>query len=370
MHRGSKGITPGIALKSMTKNEFETAVITGDISFPLKRNFYSTKDIIGMFEKLKKYNYKSRILNKKYNIRNVAPFGTDWLYKNEYVIISSYYTDYEDFNMLSDMFQEESRMKCLVYSTKITPWDFFHLYPGELWEHSIKTYGNTFPENLRESIWKLTKECTSFRPSIILSFIQIFNSKSVLDFSAGWGDRLIGCMAAGVDYYGVDPNPRNQKGYNAMIKMFAPKNRKYKVVKSGIENAILPTNRKFDLIFTSPPYFDLEIYVKDCELQSSKNKTEQAWFENFLAPALTKCHKVLSPNGIMAININQKSKHEQYIKKMVQHILSLQDMIYLGVISYANENLDNPQPIWVFKRVSTRTRLAAQTPLKFCPGSI
>jgi 16S rRNA G966 N2-methylase RsmD len=354
MHKGSKGITPGIILKQMSKNEFETAVITGDIKFPLKRNFYSTKDIMGMFDNLKKYNYKNRIVRTKYDIKNVKQFTNGWLYNGNYCIITTINSDYHDFNMLSDMFQEESRMKCVVYSTKVSPWDFFHLYPGIIWEYCMKMYNNTFPENLRESIWKLTKECTSFRPSLIMSIIQMFDSKSVLDFSAGWGDRLIGSMAAGVDYYGVDPNPRNHKGYKDMIKMFAPKNHKYKVIESGIENAKLPTNRNFDLIFTSPPYFDLEIYVKDSEdggkLQSTKNKSEDSWFKNFLMPALKKCHKVLVPNGIMAININQKSKHETYVKRMVDYISSLEDMIYLGVISYANKTFDNPQPIWLFRR--------------------
>jgi len=174
MRKGSKGATPGIALKSMTKNEFETAVIQGDVQFPLKRNFYSKTKIMEMFEKLKRYNYKTRIINSKYEIRNIKPFGKGWIYEGRPVVLTARESDYEDFNILSDMFQEESRMRCYVYSTKITPWDFFHLYPGELWEYCMKTYGNTFPENLRESIWKLTKECTVY-PSAMRISLQVIS---------------------------------------------------------------------------------------------------------------------------------------------------------------------------------------------------
>ena len=42
---------------------------------------------------------------------------------------------------------------------------------------------------------KLAKECTQFKPSLALTVLQLLRAKRVLDFSAGWGDRLLGAIA-------------------------------------------------------------------------------------------------------------------------------------------------------------------------------
>jgi 16S rRNA G966 N2-methylase RsmD len=352
-------------MKGITKDEFVGAVETGAFKFPLKRIFYSEKQIDVKFEKLKAYRYENRVDNTPYTVKNIdkkipLKFLDSKIKKMIFMRLLSHETDYEDFNILSDFFQEEHRMKCKVYGAENSPAEAFLKKADIIADSLIKRKLPITPFNVRETIWQVAKECSSFRPNNLMAFIQIFNSKSVLDFSAGWGDRLLGAMAAGVDYYAVDPNTNLQKGYDEMIHRFANGINNYEIVPLPIEIAELPTDRKFDLIFTSPPYFDLETYCTlddmNCKTQSiNKNINEDLWFENFLKVAISKTWAVLEPNGILAININQKNHQETYINKMINLMKTeLPNSKYLGVIGYVNERGVNSQPIFVARKIPDR----------------
>jgi hypothetical protein len=52
----------------------------------------------------------------------------------------------------------------------------------------------------------------------------------------------------------------------------------------------------------------------------------------------------------MCININQKDKKENYIQEMLDYIYTFTDMYFYGVIGYANKDIKNPQPIWIWRK--------------------
>ncbi len=316
--------------------------------YPYKRLNYTDEQIHEMFDKLSKYDYKSRILIKEYSIKNINYDKP--MFMNKPMLLINSGNDYNDFNLLSDMFQEKCRLKCKLYYQKLSSEEYFNKYYNKVIAYSTEHYSNKItPQSLRESLYYLNKECTSHRPNIIIAMIQLFGAKSVLDFSAGWGDRLIGAMAADVDYYcGIDPNPCLHPNYQEMIKFFGKSSKKFVMIESTIEDAKLP-DKEFDLIFTSPPYFDLEIYAKNNK-QSSKHTNEKLWFDNFFKIALTKVWGKLRHGGVMCININQKSKEEYYIQWMLDFVKTFGDSYYLGVISYGSKDLTNPQPIWIWKK--------------------
>jgi DNA methylase. len=61
---------------------------------------------------------------------------------------------------------------------------------------------------------------------------------------------------------------------------------------------------KFDLIFTSPPYFDKEKYNQS-ELQSYKMYKEfDSWMQNFLFKTIELRTKNLKSGGYLVINIS------------------------------------------------------------------
>lgn len=331
-------------------DEFVKKVRNNDITYPYRRHWHSDQDIKKMFNNLEKYNVNDRKHSEKYTIRNIDMDSLELVYKGKPLLFLTKESDYKDWNQLSDMFQERCRVRCKLHKQKYSSREFFYKYPDKVAQFCLDKYGKITPYNIRESLWKMVKECTSHRPSNMSGMIQFFNAKKVLDFSSGWGDRLIGAMAEDVELYcGVDPNTCLINGYKNMIDFFGRDKKKFIMIHSKIETAELP-EEVFDLIYTSPPYFNFEIYSKE-GTQSTQYEEEITWFNNFLKVALDKVWIYLKEGGHMAININQKNRNEKYIKWMLDYVQEYPNSKYEGVISYANKEIKNPQPIWIWKKV-------------------
>ena len=134
------------------------------------------------------------------------------------------------------------------------------------------------------------KPCNNFRISVCLEVLKLFKPKKWLDISAGWGDRLMSALLYQPleVYCGVDPNPCLHPYYQEMIKTLDPNGKKECIlIKDGFETAVLP-NIKFDLVFSSPPFFDLEIYSTASANSLVKYKGEDGWFNGFLMPSIYK----------------------------------------------------------------------------------
>lgn len=318
-----------------------------NITFPYKRLYYKNSDIKKMFKNLKALEFGNRLqTNKTYRIRNINFLPIELLYLGKPTILLHKPEDYENINLLSDMFQEENRMKCRLFVEKYSPEEYFHNKIEHLADYCLKKYKEINPKNLRDSIYENVKECTSFRPANLKFIIELYKVKSVLDFSSGWGDRLIAALATNVRYVGVDPNHLLHSNYKKMVKFFAPKSKKITMIEDTIQNAKLP-NEKFDLVFTSPPYFDMEEYSSKGKV---KDKSENEWFDNFLKVAINKTNEKLNQGGHMVLVINQVSG-QNYIRKMVNYInTEVKDLHYLGVISYTKTNRFNPQPMWIWRK--------------------
>ena len=70
----------------------------------------------------------------------------------------------------------------------------------------------------------------------------------------------------------------------------------------GSETFVPEWEGKMDFIFSSPPYFALEIYKS--ENQSYKEgMTYEDWMNGWMKPTIENIHKYLKDDGIFAINI-------------------------------------------------------------------
>jgi hypothetical protein len=102
-----------------------------------------------------------------------------------------------------------------------------------------------------------------------------------------------------------------------MIKTFDPLGQKeYILLQDGFETAKLP-NTKFDLVLSSPPFFDLEIYSKAISNSLVKYKGEDSWFNGFLMPSLYKANDYLELGGYLVLYMGE-SQGTKYIPKMVE----------------------------------------------------
>lgn len=315
--------------------------------FPYQRDFYSDSDIRQMFKRLQNVSFKDRLFHKYFNIHNVKIKSKNLLFINKPSILISKKTDYLDFQLLSDMFQERNRMKCKFFSAVSSPHVYLKKNIKLLATNVIKQNKKITPHNLREELYHAVKECSSFKPSHLVYIIRLFNVKSILDPSSGWGDRLIAAMAENVRYVGVDPNSELHPVYQEMIDFFAKSNtKKFTMIEDTIQDAKLP-NERFDLVFTSPPYFKIEQYNNRGRVI---DYDENVWFENFMKPMISKTCSKLNNGGHLVLVINQLP-HEKYIQKMIDYIYNNKSNLhYMGVIGYANQKMSNPQPMWIWRK--------------------
>lgn len=330
----------------------------GKINFPLKRLYKSDDDVIKMFNKLRKFDTSDRIVyDRYYSINTLNIDKKDLTFNGRPTIFISKKTDYENFNILSDMFLELERMKCR-FKNNPSPFDYFKNNYVSIADKTIEKYNKITPYTLRETIYANTKECSNFRSNNIINTINFLypnhdKNFSVLDPSAGWGDRLIGSMSMDIYYTGVDPNEKLHPYYQQMIGTLCPNSKnKYKMILSPFEKLDLGNNM-YDLVFTSPPYFDLEIY-SDSDLQSVNynTKKELDWFNYFFKQYLSNAWNHLKKDCYMVININQKNRNEQYVYLMLNYMdKEIKDARYCGVIGYTNQEFINPQPMFIWKKI-------------------
>ena len=155
---------------------------------------------------------------------------------------------------------------------------------------------------------------SNFRPSAARALIARYSSDgaTVLDFCAGYGGRLLGAITLARRYIGIDPDPKQHAGLQAMLRAL-----KYSaagtatIYRDCAERCIERLPSAFaDLVISSPPYFLQERYSSH-PLQSSVRYPNYAvWKSKFLFRVLAECERVLKPGGHLIINVKDTRDHE------------------------------------------------------------
>jgi len=127
--------------------------------------------------------------------------------------------------------------------------------------------------------------CKPFRIEHSLLVYEIYKPTSIVDPCAGWGGRGIGASMLGIPYHGMDCNPDLIKPYENICKDWNIKFQFCDCLQTKWPDA--------HMIFTSPPYFNKEIYV------GSESKSKKQWREWYMAFA-----KKCKPYKIICINVN------------------------------------------------------------------
>jgi len=138
-----------------------------------------------------------------------------------------------------------------------------------------------------------------------------YNATSVLDPTAGWGGRMLGAWALGIDYTGIDTNIEMINAYDDMMtflneqnefgnKLFKEKHGNLKMIWQSCLDVDF-SKIDYDFVLTSPPYVNLEIYEHMKEWSSDEN-----FYKGFLIPLWEKCMESIKPNGHVCLNISPK----------------------------------------------------------------
>ena len=187
---------------------------------------------------------------------------------------------------------------------------------------------------------------SQFKPSIAKAFYDYFRSVNVLDFSAGWGDRLVGfyCGETTSHYVGFDPNTLNHPNYERQVE-FYKKHQTFFEEEKSVDMFCCPAedfidydlyNDYFDTIFTSPPYFNVEKYSDEDTQSYIRYKDIDSWNKNFLHETLRLIIPTLKKGGILAVNIadvyNPKDKDYFDICNPMNDYIKSQGLEYYGCI--------------------------------------
>ncbi len=187
--------------------------------------------------------------------------------------------DTKKYKTLKEIFDNEEDKKKLIDSAiranRRSKLDY--LDPVDLYELHRNYYGSI----------------NTFKPCSVKYLIDKYSATKVLDWTAGWGGRLLGSRASNCDYIGIDTNIDLKDGYDKMINKFGG----YMIWESCLDVDFSTID--YDFVLTSPPYINLEMY-ENMTLFDNK----ETYYKKFLIPMIKKSLKHIQNNGYVCINIS------------------------------------------------------------------
>ena len=182
---------------------------------------------------------------------------------------------------------------------------------------------------------------------------------NIHDPSSGFGSRQASVLLNGCNYYSTDVNAElhsKLKDAYAFMKKHHLTRGKCDLRLQGSEERIEEWKEKMDISFTSPPYFNLEIYSSD-KAKSTKNYDNYSlWVEEYMRPTCENILYYLKPCGYAMINIKNLSKKEPIFDDFVKTFLELgmkrlpDEHLHISSKSWNNEETFL-EPVMVFQKV-------------------
>lgn len=181
-------------------------------------------------------------------------------------------------------------------------------------ERSLTIWPNRFganPSCLRRMLRTFpgAASVSNYRPMFAKAIISRYCPKdgAVVDFSAGYGGRLLGAIAANRDYIGIEPNLSQVKGFTKMSDAIAAGGFQLPNLRflNGPAEKELPKLRQgsADLIFSSPPFFNWEHYSHSNNQSFRRYPRYDAWLARFLIPVIAESCRLLKQDGYLVLNV-------------------------------------------------------------------
>lgn len=148
---------------------------------------------------------------------------------------------------------------------------------------------------------------SNFRPAAARAIIDRYSKagETVLDFSAGFGGRLLGCLTLDRQYLGIEPASAQVAGLQGMLSTLHRYTTASAKLVCGCAEVVMRhlEPRSVDLIFSSPPYFNVERYSSEATQSYRRYPTYLAWRDEFLRPILAASSRTLRHGGHLVLNV-------------------------------------------------------------------
>jgi len=146
-----------------------------------------------------------------------------------------------------------------------------------------------------------------FRPLMAVEVYTKYKPSVVLDPCAGWGGRAVGAAVCDTTthYFGMDINSSLRVPYQNMCAFLNSKcksNKIHMTISDAVTYDYSQLQPRYDMVFTSPPYYFIEKYQHNKLYNNSKDEMDQ----QFYMPMFSNTFLHLLPGGHMALNVNRE----------------------------------------------------------------
>lgn len=165
--------------------------------------------------------------------------------------------------------------------------------------------------------------------------------------NCGFGGRLLGALSSkkNFKYVGTDPNTETMYHLHQLgdyIEMVTGREDSYELHCCGSEDFKGPAE-SVDFAFSSPPYFDLEVYSDEPTQCYNKFPKLEDWLEGYVRQTIKNIYHMLKPGACYAVNIadftvgggGTVAYVDEWIRLSTEEGMPLFDTVYLGVTARA-----------------------------------
>ena len=169
------------------------------------------------------------------------------------------------------------------------------------------------------------------------------NGKIFITGNCGFGGRMLGALSSKNNYKSVGTDPCTETMYHLhelgeYIEMVTGREDSYDLHCVGSED-FLGKPDSIDFAFSSPPYFNLEIYSDEDTQCYNKFPTLEEWLEGYVRKTIQNIKYMLKPGRVYAINIadfkvgggKTCAYVDEWIRISTEEGMPLFDTVYLGV---------------------------------------
>jgi len=199
---------------------------------------------------------------------------------------------------------------------------------------TIKSKKSILPSFLYDSLFFYARGVSGFPCGIAKALVEKFSKEGdiVVDPCAGWGGRLLGTVSSTRKYVGFEPWDKTVLGLNNIAKYVGREN-DVSIFHSEFDRLKAP--KSCDLILTSPPYMDFEVYGKAVDKVS--------WL-TLMKDIFEYAEEALKVNGYLLLNL------PKYLKEILPKTSLLEQPVVYWFSSSKKRDTTKAEVIYVWKK--------------------
>jgi len=243
-----------------------------------------------------------------------------------------------------------------TYKSNVSAWEGWHdeKHLRRAIRFQVRVGDPVIPKRVLRALTANCRTPSVFRPVVARYLYETYcpSGGVVWDPCSGYGGRLLGALAAGVGkYIGTDVEPETVGGNRRLAALLGMEDR----AEIHLNPAETFDPGPVDLVFTSPPYFNLELYGRSRDQSSVTNSGFEEWVSGFLVPVLVTAYRRLPDGGVLVLNVTDVRQGrktfplvEAAIREAVTAGFKHEDTLRMPLASLNRKNAS--EPLLVFRR--------------------